>query len=249
MVDLQRLVIELEAALPREVAFHCPRLRAELMQFLVPLVYSNAVQVEEEPSLDRWAKMFIEQHLKGWNCQVDQVRYWSKSLISESSLPLLVCRFGQPGIEEFTERFSDAWNRIAQADAKKTILEYWQQGTPPKVFEHYGKLLAGIELTADYLPQEPPAKTCLWGFHVCFDATRIFKHDDPEFLTFVVMHELAHVWCYATNDPAHLQVAPRNSQALLDWHQVLENQVKAVLSDWGLDMGKHDRFVCDEQGR
>jgi len=228
-MDLQRFVIELEEAVLRDVPLHCPYLRSEITQ----LVYGNAA-VEQDSNVDRWARMFIEQYKEGWRRRAHHGSFWSEPLIS-GSLVLVRRPLLETGL--FKERFSDAWNGLVAPHARDTILAYWQQGTLP----------AGIELTAEYSPKESPAKTCLWGYQICFDASRIFKHADAEFPTYAITHEMAHVWCYATDDPIHRQPAPRIAQELLDWQKALEDRARTVLSQWGVNMDKHDAFVRDVQ--
>src|SRR5262249_9148562 len=128
----------------------------------------------------------------------------------------------------FRMEFIGAWGMIPP-DAQAAIRDYWRQGDLP----------ACVELAQVYDPKESPAKTCLDGYHLCFDRSRVFGFPDPSDLKIAIVHELAHVYLFATRDPTHWAEPPEKDDEKQHWDDERERRVEEVLESWHVDMAKH----------
>jgi len=218
------LMLAIEEALPRRLNYHHLG-RDEIQRFIA----KHWQQVEENPNPTTWTNAFLAAKREDWRRFVLGWKVHEVGpLIPGSPTPIFV-HYWHPSADSLRPAFKHTWENLAPPEAQRVILDYWTKGDLP----------ACVELPQLYRADEPPAKTCLDGYELCFDKCRVFDFPDPQWLNIAIVHELAHVYLFATHDPTHWMEPPERHDEKQRWHDEMERLVKEVLESWPVDMAMH----------
>ncbi len=224
-MEFMDFVFAVEHNLPRDLGFH--RIGRDEIQVFV---LDNWSEIRLAPDAARWATDFRDHKLEQWRRYVSQMKQFSHPLLPDSDIPAFLHRGCDDKAISFAHAFTNAWENILSADARGTVLAYWSTWDVP----------ASVELTREYDWTEAPAKTCLRGFHLCFDYGRIFGSTRSDGLHIAIAHELGHVLCYATKDTAHMATVPEDKKKLKLLDDAREAAVGEVLKGWNIPEGVQD---------
>jgi hypothetical protein len=151
----------------------------------------------------------------------------------------------------FIDVFQKAWARIPQVD-RHFIAEYWRSRSAPPTcadpdhptYEYDTKILL---TNASALPR-------VWyeGHRVNMSAL-VLKELGDQFAEEAVLHELAHVFWYASCEPHHWidRAADRGAKRVAD--ETAERLVTAKLLEWGINqselLARRDRWEREHPSR
>jgi hypothetical protein len=130
-------------------------------------------------------------------------------------------RRGRP---EFVRIFPEAWVLLPE-DAKAEVLRYWKEGLTSEFNPYWPRIVLVPNLDGN---QSILGRCESHGYELSFVGP-VMKNMPDQAAYGLVLHELTHVYCYATDHPSIFDYEPH----------VSENAVRKLIRGWKL-MKFHD---------
>jgi len=188
------------------------------------------------------SKMQLELAALAGQQSVDQAQM--KRLVRGGQVPILA-RSGlyltliQGNGKRFARLFADTWRGLPLTVRRKLRAHWRLLGGGFGGGGEFIPIIVLVENRQDYEAVEEQAfGACyVFGLTLLFNALYVDRFPDDE-VKYVIAHELAHVYCYATARRMHMRNIGEDQS--LQW---LHREVGEVLSSWGYDQEKNVRTV------